>query len=858
MIETIPNVTIPGYGAYGLYSFDYKPGVASEYGTVVAEFVNESGSYFQDPLTSNAFIDIVMGNSRLGKFIPIETEITSDNTSKILKVTFADISINLDRYFVALRGEIDYDELAKQKLPEKEKQRIFPSGVVSNRIIYVGSSDEDCSELAFSALDSKDPCDICGKIDNISVNKLDCENYYYYNKRNFSYTIEELISALSKAGMGLSFVSPLSKTKNKFTYSGTVRDVLNNVCNEIGYTFYLSPQSGIIRFVDLRAGININLKNIASSENKCKILSQSHLRSRKEQVDNFGIVSLSKEGEEKDYPCNGESCRKLILLPFTLNDIIEDGAYLADDQIIGAKPNLNERLEFFSCVTGRLGSDLRNAALWTSSSGYNFKTAKDLETDGVGKRLSALGDMTVKKVFFGGSGDAQNKLFYHVLLALYAAQEESNIETFARENKTYFFLAKTNSTKLERIIKFEEDLCSGFYGQHWIRRFKQHWTGLSYSPLSPDGQVSYYDYRQPVNLPFANILYEGLGSLESSKLIERKGEEEDIVSGENPNELKASDTFFLMSRPSSFLPLTYNDEDKKAISEFVDSYLFKPMDIPAELIPQLKTMTGLDDFDDQNYSLFVVKKEAKNSKISIKEPTIIDHEEEKENVIIPVNACGKSTSYGLKSAETKKFSISAEGFDVDIIMPPQSFCYNDGGEHPGYTILVQRTGSSSSFFIPKYELFSTFTLKQISNAGMKVAHTQYKLTPSDLNLLKILNKKKGLPCDVDDTKIKDFIDKILPLINFSTPISEEYSFKLEGLPADSYSVDDGLKSLSIILGSSGLTTNISFSNTFPFKQSPESFFKDIKYNLLSRIKQNTPTSKLRPYTGNDLQEVQYE
>ncbi len=851
-VKNIDQVDIPGFGGYSLYSFDYSPGFADSYGTIDVEFINKTGEYDEESLSDSLEdltffpITIKTGNgvtNSFGRFIIISYEIVKNGDFKILKVKFADESIQLNRFLVALRGQVGYDSVALGDMYEKEQDRILSEtessdNALFDRVIWVGTSDEACKEDILDEL-NQDPCDPCeALVNNDIVNKISCDDYYLNRRRRYNYSFSELLTALNSSGIGLTFSIEGSFEDYKFEYLGNAREVLNNICSELGLTFFYKPSSGTssIKIIDIRAGISINLKNAYSIDNRKKVISDSNKKSREGSKDVFGAASFVRDSEEKKYGCALNSCQKLRMKPFTIQDLFgNSSAHFSEDDLLKNEPRLQRMFEFYCTLTGRVGPEFRDMFLWHH--GYDFTTARKLETSGLNKTLKALNGMTIKKVFWSEANDLKSQMLYNLIRSLLTGKDFDAAKDFTLSNRTYFFLAKVDPTKNSKIHNVEGNICNSFFGKYWIRRFKQYWGGIGYNAISPDGDsVRYVDFRSPISLPFADIVLEATGSLENSPLLERdpNGFGDSIAEGDTPDTLRARDTFYLMERTPKFYPTGLSEPILASIQKNVAEYSFKEISIPTDLNNHLEGL-GINDYTPETYKVFMVNELGDQANLIGLTISFSSNPDEQDNVAIPVGACNTYTSYGLDDNNTVSFSIKFKDSVFDLMMPVQSHCILDGDQaHDGYTIIIERSGNDTSVVIPKTEIFSYGTHAASNN--LSIEFNSYNATTNDLRYL--TKTQDASYCQLDKDGVKALLDDLSSLLNYSQGASEEVSLKIEGVPYDFYNVSDGLKSISISIGSSGLSTNISFSDVFPFRLSPDNFLKKLRYQHLKQVQES--------------------
>lgn len=856
-VKNIDQIKIPGFGEYSLYSFNYSPGFASVYGYVEAEFINKSGEYnteqLDEELDSLTFfpITITTGDgviNTFGKFIMVSYEVVKNGNFKVLKIKFGDESVKLDRYLVALRGTVGYDSVALADMSTKEQGRILCETQLSendlfSRVIWVGTSDEACKEDILGEL-NQDPCDPCKAVDNENIiNKINCDIYYLNHRRRYNYSFSELLAALNNANLGFTFSIEGSFENYKFEYIGSIREVLNNICSELGLTFFYSPSStnSTISIVDIRAGIEIDLKSAESLQNKNKITEQTTKKSREGSSDIFGLASFQRETEEKNYGCALNSCQKIKMHPITLDDLFGgDAAHFSEDELLTDKPSLIRMFEFYCTLMEQTGREFRDLFLWYA--GYEFKTAQNLEDNAIDKTLTALNGMTVKKVFWSGSADSGSQSLYNILKVLVTAKNFDAAKDFTFNKKTYFFLAKIDVLQDEKVHNVETNIAKTFLGKYWIRRFKQYWGGIGYNALAPDGDsINYIDFRSPISLPFADIVVEATGSLKNSPLFQKdpNGFGDSIAEGDSPGTLRARDTFYLLTRPSKFYPTAISDPVKEAVKQAVNQYGIKEVSVPTDLNNLLKSLVA--DYNPSEYRVFMVD-EIGDADISFL-PTPDTQPDEEDNVVIQVNVCNRYTSYGLADADTIRFDVKFKEAVFSMMMPVQSFSIGDDDQpHDGYTVIISRDGNDTPVVLPKTEIFSYGNHDASSNLG--ISFSNYNATTNDLKFL--TKTQDSSYCKLDMDGIQNLLDGLSSLLNYSQGISSDKSIKVEGVPYDFYTVKDGLKSMSISIGSAGVSTDIAFSNIFPFHLKPDEFLKQLRYQHLKQVESRYVQGSIPP------------
>ena len=158
----------------------------------------------------------------------------------------------------------------------------------------------------------------------------------------------------------------------RFNYTGTVREVLNNIGADLGFTFFYDPGDNSIKFASLNSGIDINVKNIETGSNKNKIISKSHRKSRENSKSVWGNSVFARDAEQKSYSCSG-GCRKLVMQCLTLDDLLPDALHC--EALPSTKGSQWNRLEFMSALAHRISPEFRDLIVWYIF--YELKTGRN-------------------------------------------------------------------------------------------------------------------------------------------------------------------------------------------------------------------------------------------------------------------------------------------------------------------------------------------------------------------------------------------------------------------------------------------------------------------------------------------------
>lgn len=249
-------------------------------------------------LSEESLYDIELEGVIFKDFILYEYDFSIEVNQKILNVTFKDYSIILDKIYVGLFKKQGYEQSFNHSSNSKAKFPIVCQDCTYNAfngITGIGSADRKIDFASYIGTNEKiydnfttyyyqsgknaydywkDLIEtIENPLENSNNGKFDLNGGYLIigtesvaeencnSAPNITYSFIELISSLRKGG--LSFIGDFPKPYNenseimdningyyKASYIGTLREVLQNWCSDLGYDFYFSG----------RAIVGINLK----------------------------------------------------------------------------------------------------------------------------------------------------------------------------------------------------------------------------------------------------------------------------------------------------------------------------------------------------------------------------------------------------------------------------------------------------------------------------------------------------------------------------------------------------------------------------------------------------------------------
>jgi hypothetical protein len=198
----------------------------------------------------------------------------------------------------------------------------------------------------------------------------------------------------------------------RVNYTGTLKSVLNNICSDLGISFFYF--NGTLYFFDLRQGIPITDGPLVTG-NGDRITQRRKKKTLQGVKRNVGVGYFGKDCEEKEYSCGGGMCKRLELRLINYTTIFEDypfhftGKYKCSD-IAGFSGYELEEYVLIHCMLRRLSPDLRDLVVWNNKNFYNFKDGGSKVEEAEEKYLSAYRGWQVVKVFHKDAEDAEAKI----------------------------------------------------------------------------------------------------------------------------------------------------------------------------------------------------------------------------------------------------------------------------------------------------------------------------------------------------------------------------------------------------------------------------------------------------------------
>jgi hypothetical protein len=849
MKEDFPKITISGTSEpIKAYSLDLSGGGQEQFKLRISFVSNSSVNYEPD---STNLITVTIGNFYTFKgYIVSVSNRESVASGRTTELSLVDNSIILDKLWVGLKGKYGppqaYSRQAQSKqntinLNELSKVVNFTSvnsngtddlnslyifethGKFPSNLILVGEAIDPCTKLQSEAY--FDPCDPCSSQQKF-LSLDDCQKNRDFQILDVDYTFSDLIAAAKSKNVifGATFSDILNY---RAQYVGTLREVLNQWCDDYGYSFYWDGEKVV--FVNLASGININDGNLLNSE-KCKIEDISTTKSIEGNVKNINIAYFGKNGEIKEYDClSRKSSRANNSITITLQQMslerFINGNYYTQDYSSGAlkakTPEAKENLLICTMLT-KAGSlypeylNLRDNFIWTKI--YGFSTPDTVRLTSVG--LVNSYPIAILAVCHPNTTQTQagpydpkvlRAIYYHV----------KNLPDIAMGVDDYIVITVGGRGLGEEArISDVEKTIGEVAGRVWMKTTNR--TGAKYSYTHPDGNLRIFEGQEgdkgyiisPESLNLPQHAFNMFNS-KTSDLLREQGtyivlEREPIWRIGDPKDQKA---------------YRFVTKDITLILNIVaKSQTLVPKDYPFAGSRELRRNALNEEIDWRtDIRAFIVKsyEPTYKNRFSIYE-TYSRREinrDEFKGLGLTNNKC-----LGLLCP---LYGTEGEGKDIRLVhieTPPIG----------NYRVSRQEESTSLEkaplkAIIPKLEMIIIGDNNNINDKNYIASNITYKdITDNDLSK----QTQIGNRCFVDRSKVFSYGNEIIKdLYNNSPQVKESKTYTILGVPDSNFSPEDGLSSFSIRLDSSGTKTLLNFSNTLPKMKSENVIKKQLDYLL---------------------------
>ena len=860
-----------------IVGIDYQIGDLRQSSFVSVSLIDKDGVLEQIPLSVQNPMEIEIGNLSFLGYPIKEARTCSPNGDNIIQVDFVDGSFILDKIIVGLWGK-HCEATSTQITVGSKKIKNWRRGSYygSDPLVIVGDFVDPCGD---DQLDVKvDPCDPCPEAPlelvreyEKDMKKIDCENLRELSILETEYSFNDLATAINFGWPPLRFenIGNLQGlTTYKANYSGTLREVLNSWCSDLGLSYYW--QNGIIKFIDLRAGIEVDIKGL---DGNCDVVKIQTSRSLESTYSNNVIGYFGREGQERDYQCNYEFGKRIVCRPLNLKDLLSPVMPLAKVAsayvgMNGSSPNewaLDKYdLTEFLCMCSMYSPRLREAVVWLNVYGIvqadaafeRVETSKSVSViSGVslsytsyfdmdynddlklGKSSLPLLDMTIKKVF----SKTQNTTGFNWLVEILGGEIQTLVNGVnVADDDYYFFVGNRNDEKFSNRYEWESGIGSEFLGKFFIRKYGAN-NGNAPQVTAAGGDGAQYYERGDIGLDFSKFF---TNSDPDSYVDELSNEE-----GEIKNSL------ILVERNPVWIPTSEEGDDLELLVEMCDKLIPaevtkilsidpKKLDVTHPIMkndhPDAPTENGGWTENDTVYFVRKFKASKNQGALTISNLTTYDFHPKDKVKEVEIEGFQTPVKIGLRSTQAKKIQIE----NIVFWMPPQATVREQEGESEsehipyagGYYVFVNNNSSIESLLkVPKIEVIKKY-LHPIGDNTLKGNMVVASLSESDLQ--EYYYDEIELGCSINESLLEGSIDDYTqPLrVNITKELIET-SIEFNGIPSEDFEIENGFRSISVRFYGDSPVSNIVFRNSMPIPENLNVRLKTRKNSPLFNLEQ---------------------
>jgi hypothetical protein len=819
-----------------VYSIDFSNNGGKEPSVLEIKLVNQTGDYKHPTKQTSSPTVIKIGNFFTFKGYPVSSTISNSSEGNVLSIKYMDTSIVLDKIFVGLKGihGAGFDTVYEG---------------TSQNVILVGEQVDPCADIQSNF---EDPCNpfqssstglqVSGDIvsEEGLERRIDCDQQKKIQILDVVYKFQDLLTAARAKNIVFSNLPRFIENNTYYNRTtGSLREVLNQWCADYNITFVWD--NGVVRFIDLKNGIDINDSGIT---NGCQMRDYSETETIEDNSTYGAITYFGAQGEIKQYDsAQSNNVYRLSLLPLTIRDILGTSNNTGTSSVINwealgytgiaSSPLLSnelQKIEFFLALLALEKVSLLARDLFILRYLYNFFNDLKDNPDSKCREYKELGIVLEKSI------EPDNSDLVKILESSPDMSQKALSKKGLKIEDFVFFRGYRKLYSKDRYLKFEESLINDFIGKYWLRTINS--ANVQYS--SPDGGVKVYqsstdEPNSGFALDIGNILPTQWNGLVNRFL---KTEVDTVDDPETPEDettiknVRKEKSAIVLERTGAWAVSPVGDVIdvfEEVLEKIRAPYI--EFDSNAEVLTEEDQL--LEDKSGVKYMYFAFKVPTANELRSIELDAgmeLKDHPFENKNITVSQN--DYTTTYGLRSTLCKSFTV-AKG-KMRFYTPVQSWDY--GSEFAGYTVI--RTGTSSGNTINVGLEKQQFVLTKIpifDDLSLSLSINYRDVTQQFVSLLeKGIIKKCQYNIESIRDLVKDFSRQVFdPPFNPKNKVLLRKDYSLSGFPAKTFTVSDGLQSISIRFdGNDGWSTQLSFSSIPKIRKSENILNKDFEINWI--------------------------
>lgn len=791
----VPKITVSSI-QYPAYDFQYVAGLDSSPSEIQISFVSKDGEYKEPALNILSPVTITLGDKMVFNYFPIESSIKRNpNGGNILQVTFIDGSFILDKIWVGL-------------LNKHGTQSQYP-------ILIVGEEVHPCNDPEATEIDN--PCDPCSE-----ESVVDCKKQAQERILDVRYNFNHLLDKIESLDTNIEIENrpPRDSFNDKYysQYSGTLRDVLKNWCDDYGMSFYWSKNNKI-KFIDLRAGFNINTKNLTTQK---EVTSKNVVNSIRDTSCHGIIGHFAQDKQELNFNCSKDNYIGLLLKCVNLKDITESSKLKAYGGFKGIEQCL--MLSYYSETI----RDLFLIKDFYSLDNYSNIKSKE------GDILPLLGNMKILKTFSKESSNEIDKYIFNLYLQLLIGESNAGNKISADSTSLLskdftIVVAEQDDSLKAKFFDFENKIAQTFFGRYYIRKYGNAAKNINW--LTPGGSnVRYYEaaHNYANELPFINLLEDYVG-------VSNKLSSSSSIFARTDEGVQTDDSFLMLERDAVWNPSINGSDVQSVVNE---ASKFVPQEIPKYPIGELKNI-----LNGENVKVLLFPSLPSSIKFTYG-ATKNSLDKDKLNLRFVEGNIRRNWGLRNNSCIGCEVKVGSSKIVIEGASQGTSF-YANLPRDAGFNIIGNTNGRNLTKTIPKLE---TAILKlgneEVNYQGCEnTLQTTIVIKEIKEELSTILNQY----CVLDENSINSLIDSYLSRLHYTVDNpyrKEEYS--LVGLPEDNFEPEDGLTSFkSTLSDSQGWISDLTFETIRKKLTAQELIIK----NFENYIEQYTRGTKQNTFTS---------
>ena len=421
--------------------------------------------------------------------------------------------------------------------------------------------------------------------------------------------------------------------------------------------------------------------------------------------------------------------------------------------------------------------------------------------------------MTIKKVIKPGTPE-----FIQIISSsnLSPEMKKRAIDT---NYSPYFFIASHGDVGFSNKLDWESHIASDFLGKYFLRWFSYYTTEIPSIDACQGDSAQYYK-QGTSSLNFKDFFpYFSLDNPELStdrnKYTKPSNYESLPIYKFNKDQDTVSDSFILVERKPIWSPPIGEGKEIKEIVKRANNHRtinLGQVGAYGRFINDHPKLKNKDRVFGEQDMLFLAFTMPSGFNISIQSG--VNHIEEYKNkdlCKISKDKFATPFNIGLLSFQTTQVNI---GGIANFYFPPQAKKQNvKTGSSGGYAVYVNNEKSANyTYVIPKFE---GVTASFYNENNVLKNEVNYK---SNINLdgIQIIEKKNVKGADTCLPNYNEIVTRMNETSNnmksLISGISKKETYEIAGLPATNYKPTSGLVSMSVRIGSRGVSTTLEFSD----------------------------------------------